>query len=149
MNSFDLNRRMYRRPPMSRATDPMRMNWLWRLICEVADVQAPELVEALQAAQVAVDQRLVRSWSVSDRDDSFFPMTIAEVERNLRALVASRAAMRAGRDESIDGLDSNARVPFWAGGVADDGMLDDALQSAIAPEGTSDAPVAEEAIGDA
>lgn len=75
MNAFDLRRQMYRRPPMSRATDPMRMNWLWRLICEMADVQATEMVEALQAAQVAVDQQRVRGWSVSDRDDSFFPMT--------------------------------------------------------------------------
>ncbi|PWK82726.1 hypothetical protein [Fulvimonas soli] len=80
----------YRRPPMTRACDPQRMNWLWRLVCEVAELQPGRLVEALHAAQVPVDLQRVRSWSVPDTDDAFFPMTLAEVERNLRALVALR-----------------------------------------------------------
>ncbi|MFC5524529.1 hypothetical protein ACFPPA_02105 [Rhodanobacter ginsengisoli] len=130
---------------MSRATDPMRMNWLWRLICEVADVQAAEMVEALQDMQVAVDQQRVRSWSVSDRDDSFFPMTIAEVERNMRALVASRIAMRADRDE-LDGNSAGAaRGAFGAG----NGTPDDEREPHGTAQGADRAVVAEEAVGDA
>ena len=75
---------------MSRATDPQRMNWLWRLICEVAEVRPADVVEALHAAQVPVDQSRARSWIVSDRDDSFFPISIVEVERNLRSLLQLR-----------------------------------------------------------
>ncbi len=130
---------------MSRATDPMRMNWLWRLICEVADVQAVEMVEALQDMQVAVDLRRVRSWSVSDRDDSFFPMTIAEVERNMRALVLSRIAMRADRGEPDGNLAGKARGAFGAGNDAPD----DERESSGATQRAGQAPVVEEAMGGA
>jgi hypothetical protein len=94
MHAPDLTRQPYRRPPLARATDPQRMNWLWRLFCEVADIRPPEVVEALHALQIPVDQQRVRSWTVSDREDSFFPVSIAEVERNLRALVLLRVARR-------------------------------------------------------
>jgi uncharacterized protein YehS (DUF1456 family) len=79
---------------MARATDPQRMNWLWQLFCEVAEIRPPEVLAALHALQIPVDLQRVRSWTVSDRDDGFFPVSIAEVERNLRALVVSRRAKR-------------------------------------------------------
>lgn len=94
MHTPDLSREPYRRPPMSRATDPQRMNWLWRLICEVAELRAADVVEALHAAQVPVDQSRARSWIVSDRDDGFFPISIVEMERNLRSLLELRETLR-------------------------------------------------------
>ena len=92
----DLSRQPYRRPPLNRATDPQRMNWLWRLICETAELDMTELLEALHAAQIPIDLSRMRRWSVSDRDDTFFPMSIAEIERNLRMLVALRKAKKNG-----------------------------------------------------
>lgn len=94
MHAVDLSRQPYRRPALSRATDPQRMNWLWRLLCEVADVSPADVVEALHASQVPIDQTRARSWVVSDRDDSFFPISIAEVERNLRAVLQLRKTVR-------------------------------------------------------
>lgn len=94
MNAPNLSRQHYRRPPLVRATDPQRMNWLWRLVCEVAEIRPVEVVEALHSLQIPVDQQRARSWTVSDRDDNFFPMSIAEVERNLRALLVLRTARR-------------------------------------------------------
>ena len=96
MNASDLSRQPYRRPPLNRATDPQRMNWLWRLICETAELDMAELLEALHAAQISIDLSRMRRWSVSDRDDAFFPMSIAEIERNLRMLVALRKAKKYG-----------------------------------------------------
>ncbi len=96
MNASDLSRQPYRRPPLNRATDPQRMNWLWRLICETAELDMAELLEALHAAQISIDLSRMRRWSVSDRDDAFFPMSIAEIERNLRMLVALRKAKKDG-----------------------------------------------------
>lgn len=129
MHAPDLSRQPYRRPPMSRATDPQRMNWLWRLVCEVAELGPADVVEALHASQVAVDQTRARSWFVSDRDDSFFPITIAEVERNLRAVLLLREAMRendalaaAGQGEVAP--DSNA----FASVAGDTGVVDGALE---------------------
>ncbi|MFK2902840.1 hypothetical protein ISP17_02600 [Dyella ginsengisoli] len=94
MNEPDLSQLPYRRPPMTRGVDPQRMNWLWRLICELGAVDAPEVMEALHAAQVPVDLRRVKSWTVSDREASFFPITLAELERNLRSVLALRLAAR-------------------------------------------------------
>jgi DNA mismatch repair protein MutH len=81
----------YRRPPLTRGVDPQRMNWLWRLICEVAALQPAEVAEALHGAQVPVDLQRVRGWVASDTEEHFFPLTIAELERNLRALAMLRA----------------------------------------------------------
>ena len=96
MNASDLSRQPYRRPPLNRATDPQRMNWLWRLICETAELDMAELLEALHAAQISIDLSRMRRWSVSDRDDAFFPMSNAEIERNMRMLVAQRKAKKDG-----------------------------------------------------
>jgi hypothetical protein len=92
MNAPDLSQLPYRRPPMTRGIDPQRMNWLWRLVCDVGAIEATEVVEALHATGVPVDARRVKSWVVSDREDSFFPITIAELERNLRAMAVFRQA---------------------------------------------------------
>ena len=81
---------------MSRATDPQRMNWLWRLVCEVADVRPAEVVEALQVTHVPVDLRRARSWIAGDHEDGFLAVSIDEVERNLRALVLLREDHREG-----------------------------------------------------
>jgi hypothetical protein len=94
MDVPNLSRLPYRRPPLVRATDPQRMNWLWRLVCDLAELRPADVVEALHAAQIPVDLARARSWVVSDRDDNFFPISIAELERNLRALLALREVMR-------------------------------------------------------
>jgi hypothetical protein len=99
MNEPDLSRLPYRRPPMTRGIDPQRMNWLWRLICELGSVPSAEVMEALHAAQVPVDLRRVDSWTVSDREASFFPITLAELERNLRCVLALRHARAAAVKE--------------------------------------------------
>jgi hypothetical protein len=94
MDVPNLSRLPYRRPPLVRATDPQRMNWLWRLVCDLAELRPADVVEALHAVQIPVDLARARSWVVSDRDDNFFPISIAELERNLRALLALREVMR-------------------------------------------------------
>ena len=94
MDVPNLSRLPYRRPPLVRATDPQRMNWLWRLVCDLAELRPADVVEALHAVQIPVDLARARSWVVSDRDDNFFPISIAELERNLRALLALREVVR-------------------------------------------------------
>jgi hypothetical protein len=89
----DLNTRPYQRPPMTRGLDPQRVNWLWRLVCEVAGLDADDVVAALHAMQVPVDRQRVASWLASDRDDNYFPLTVAEMERNLRSVLALRKAL--------------------------------------------------------
>jgi len=89
----DLNFRPYQRPPMTRGLDPQRVNWLWRLVCEVAGLDANDVVVALHAMQVPVDHQRVASWLASDRDDNYFPLTVAEMERNLRSVLALRKAL--------------------------------------------------------
>ena len=96
----ELARLPYRRPPMNRGIDPQRLNWLWRLICELGEVAPEEVVEALHAAVVPVDVKRASSWVVSDQDPAFFPITLAELERNLRALIALRQA----REQTQRGL---------------------------------------------
>ena len=89
----DLNFRPYQRPPMTRGLDPQRVNWLWRLVCEVAGLDANDVVAALHAMQVPVDHQRVASWLASDRDDNYFPLTVAEMERNLRSVLALRKVL--------------------------------------------------------
>ena len=57
MDVPSLSRQPYRRPPLLRATDPQRMNWLWRLVCELAELRPADVVEALHAAQIPVADR--------------------------------------------------------------------------------------------
>ena len=148
MNAPNLSRQAYRRPPLVRATDPQRMNWLWRLVCEVAEIRPAEVVEALHALQVPVDQQRARSWTVSDRDDSFFPMSIAEVERNLRALVELRTARREEGEVPADELAAIAGIEDAELDFDDDGLdaadVDGADAVAPEPELTEDDELAPE-----
>ncbi len=109
MDVPNLSRQPYRRPPLLRATDPQRMNWLWRLVCELAELRPADVVEALHAAQIPVDLARARSWVVSDRDDGFFPISIAELERNVRALLALREVMR--ENQALLALAGGAEAP--------------------------------------
>ncbi|MDF3983935.1 hypothetical protein P3W23_18215 [Luteibacter sp. PPL554] len=88
----------YARPPMTRGVDPQRMNWLWQLILQATDLDPADVRAALNASGVPVTDQRVASWQASDRDEQYFPLTIAELERNLRAVVAFRQA-RAGASE--------------------------------------------------
>ncbi|TAM58245.1 MAG: hypothetical protein EPN49_13135 [Rhodanobacter sp.] len=90
MTTNDSLQRLYRRQPMNRGVDPMRMNWLWRLVCEVADLKPADVIEALHAAHVPVDLQRVHSWIAIEKDDFSLPLTLAELERNLRALALFR-----------------------------------------------------------
>ena len=80
----------YRRPPLLRGFEPKRVNWLWRLICEAAQIDAEAVHRALIASDVPVSLSRVQSWLAHEDDDDYFPMSIAELERNLRALIAVR-----------------------------------------------------------
>lgn len=142
MNAPDLYRQPYRRPPLVRATDPKRMNWLWRLICEVAEIRPAEVVEALHSLKIPVDQQRARSWIVSDRDDSFFPMSIAELERNLRALQVLRAARREEDEAPADDLAAIALGEDAELDFEDDGL--DAFDADVADEPAAEAEPAEE-----
>lgn len=104
MSDPDLSRFPYRAPPMTRGVDPLRMNWLWRLVCELAAVEADEVVDALHAAMVPVDVQRVRRWVVSDREPTFFPITLAELERNVRALIELRRARGTPVSAEIESL---------------------------------------------
>lgn len=90
MSSVDLHTQPYRRPLMWRGVEPQRMNWLWALICDLGGIEADELVRALHSQGVAVNARHARRWLVDSRADEFFPLSIVELERNVRALIALR-----------------------------------------------------------
>lgn len=78
----------YTRPPMTRGVDPQRMNWLWQLVLQATDLSPSAVRAALNATGVPVTDQRVASWSAGDGDDDYFPLTLAELERNLRAVVA-------------------------------------------------------------
>jgi hypothetical protein len=82
---------VYKQPPLNRGVDPMRMNWLWRLICEVGYVTIDDVVAALDEAGIQVSHDRVRGWLKAVDEDGYFPLTIAEVEQNLRALHTIRS----------------------------------------------------------
>jgi hypothetical protein len=84
--------REYTRPPMARGVDPQRMNWLWQLILQATDLDPVDVRKALNATGVGATDKRLASWQVGDRDEDYFPLTIAELERNLRAVVAWKKA---------------------------------------------------------
>lgn len=96
--------------------DPQRMNWLWRLIWEVAGLQPAELVDALHAMRIPADQRLVRSWLLDNRDERFSQVSMTEIERNLRAI----AALRRARQEAAGKLPLPAPEPAKPAEPAED-----------------------------
>ena len=81
----------YRPPPLNRGVHPMKMNWLWRLTCEVGYVSVDDVIAALSEAGVQVGRERALGWLKSEGETGYFPLTIAELERNLRALQATRA----------------------------------------------------------
>jgi hypothetical protein len=87
MSDHETPLREYTRPPMLRGVDPQRMNWLWQLILQATDLKADEVREALNAMGVGATDKRLASWAVSDRAENYFPLTIAELERNLRAVI--------------------------------------------------------------
>ncbi|HEY4294432.1 hypothetical protein [Luteibacter sp.] len=91
MTDFDAPARPYVRPPLTRGVDPQRMNWLWQLILKATDLDATDVRDALNANGVAVTDKRMASWQVTDNDENYFPLTIAELERNLRSVIAWRA----------------------------------------------------------
>jgi hypothetical protein len=89
----DLTFKAYQRPPMARGLDPQRVNWLWRLVCEASGLTAREVLDGLHFAEVGANLQRVESWLANDNDDNYFPLTIAEMERNLRSVLAMRKAV--------------------------------------------------------
>jgi hypothetical protein len=92
MSEIDPPLREYAKPPLTRGVDPQRMNWLWQLIVQATDLDPVDVRKALNAMGVGATDKRVASWQVGDRDADYFPLTIAELERNLRAMVAWRKA---------------------------------------------------------
>ncbi|MGE7139321.1 hypothetical protein ACQKIE_16970 [Luteibacter sp. NPDC031894] len=99
MTDFDAPTRPYTRPPMTRGVDPQRMNWLWQLILQATDLDPTDVRDALNASGVAVTEKRMSSWQVTDSDENYFPLTIAELERNLRSVVAWKAKREQGTDD--------------------------------------------------
>ena len=69
----------------------MKMNWLWRLICEVGYVAVDDVVAALERADIQVSYERAQGWLKAEGEDGYFPLTIAELEQNLRALQSARS----------------------------------------------------------
>ena len=82
----------YKQPPLNRGVNPLKMNWLWRLICEVGYVAVDDLVSALDEAGVQVSRERAAGWLKSESEDGYFPLTIAELEQNMRALQSARSS---------------------------------------------------------
>lgn len=81
----------YKQPPLHRGINPLKMNWLWRLICEVGYVAIDDVVAALEGADIRVNRERAAGWLKSEGDNGYFPLTIAELEQNLRALRSVRS----------------------------------------------------------
>jgi len=82
----------YKQPPLNRGVNPLKMNWLWRLICEVGYVAVEDVVTALDRADIHVDRERAHGWLKTESEEGYFPLTIAELEQNLRALHATRTS---------------------------------------------------------
>lgn len=81
----------YKQPPLARGVNPLKMNWLWRLICEVGYVAIDDVITALAGADIHVSRERATGWLKADGEDGYFPLTIAELEQNLRALRSARS----------------------------------------------------------
>lgn len=80
----------YKPPPLHRGLHPLKMNWLWRLTCDVGHVKVDDVIAALAKTDVRVERKRALGWLKSEGEDGYFPLTIAELEQNLRALQAYR-----------------------------------------------------------
>ena len=81
----------YKQPPLHRGVYPQKMNWLWRLICEAGYITIDDVVTALRAGDIDVERARAMGWLRSEGDDGYFPLSIAELERNLRLILSARA----------------------------------------------------------
>jgi len=81
----------YKQPPLNRGVYPQKMNWLWRLICEAGYITVDDVVAALHANAIDVERARAMGWLRSEGDDGYFPLSIAELERNLRLILSYRA----------------------------------------------------------
>lgn len=81
----------YKQPPLSRGIHPQKMNWLWRLVCEAGYISVDDVVTALRTGGVEVEQTWALGWLQAEGDDAYFPLSIAELERNLRLILSTRA----------------------------------------------------------
>ena len=93
----------YKQPPLNRGVYPQKMNWLWRLICEAGYITIDDVVAALRARGVGVDRGRAMGWLHAEGDDEYFPLSIAELEQNLRSILSARAeAVQPGGTDSAD-----------------------------------------------
>ena len=136
MSLDNLHTRPYQHPKLLRGVDPQRMNWLWGLICQLAGVEPSETLGALHAREVPVDIKRVRRWLGDSQSAEFFPLSIAELERNVRALLALReAAVLAGHESA----------PLaQAGSEANGADMPTRAENLAAPEVIEESPVAGE-----
>lgn len=81
----------YKQPPLNRAVYPQKMNWLWRLVCEAGYITVDDVVAALREKGVEVERGRAEGWLLSEGNDGYFPLSIAELEQNLRSLLSMRA----------------------------------------------------------
>jgi len=81
----------YKQPPLNRGVYPQKMNWLWRLVCEAGYITVDDVVTALRAKGVDVERRRAEGWLRSEGSDGYFPLSIAELEQNLRSILSMRA----------------------------------------------------------
>jgi len=84
----------YKQPPLIRGVHPQKMNWLWRLICEAGYITVDDVVAALRTGGIEVGKTRASGWLKSEGDDDYFPLTIAELEQNLRLILSARADAR-------------------------------------------------------
>ncbi|URL59005.1 hypothetical protein IM816_02490 [Luteibacter flocculans] len=108
MSDFDAPARLYTRPPMTRGVDPQRMNWLWQLILQATDLDPRDVRSALNAIGVGATDKLLASWQVTDAHEDYFPLTIAELERNLRAVIAWKAKQDQAAEGAADAENENS-----------------------------------------
>ena len=81
----------YKQPPLNRGINPLKMNWLWRLICQIGYVAVDDVISSLGKAGIHVSRERALGWLRSEGEDGYFPLTIAELEQNLRAVLAARS----------------------------------------------------------
>lgn len=82
----------YKHPPLNRGVNPLKMNWLWRLICDVGYVSVDDVMSALAEADIHLSRERAAGWLKAEGEDGYFPLTIAELEQNLRVLQSVRSS---------------------------------------------------------
>lgn len=82
----------YQRPRIAREVDPNRMNWLWKIVADLAGMKPAEVVEACAAAGIAIPRNRVKAWSYAEQAADFSSMNVTELERTLQAVAAYRAS---------------------------------------------------------